>query len=348
DETMLVDGGLVRNFPVEDVLAMGADFVIGVDVGAPLYRADELTSLITILDQTSSFQIVASTAEQRKLVDILVQPELQGFNALSFESPDSLLLLGKLAVLSVMPTLKDSLRKRGFRSFRPIAKGEPLILPEKVQISEVEFEGDKETTILTLKQLFRLPENREMSLDQIDDLVRLLYAAEYFKQVDYRLHPGQNGHKLIVRAVSSREAVVKVGINYDANLKAGLLFNYTRRNLGIKGSRLSLDAKISEYPILQAGYRWQTRKDPNLGLRFQGLFNSYPGFRYDTQNQRQDILAMSYTLLRLEAYSGLSRNLFLGLGLGLEGRIERQKFFLFNSNARIQLQPHVNLSLLAN
>ncbi|MEL6590210.1 MAG: hypothetical protein AAFQ68_09025, partial [Bacteroidota bacterium] len=150
------------------------------------------------------------------------------------------------------------------------------------------------------------------------------------------------------RAVSSREAVVKVGINYDANLKAGLLFNYTRRNLGIKGSRLSLDAKISEYPILQAGYRWQTRKDPNLGLRFQGLFNSYPGFRYDTQNQRQDILAMSYTLLRLEAYSGLSRNLFLGLGLGLEGRIERQKFFLFNSNARIQLQPHVNLSLLAN
>lgn len=347
-DAMLVDGGLVRNFPVSDVIEMGADFVIGVDVGAPLYKAEELNSLISILDQTSSFRIVESTAAQRELVDILIQPQLEGFNALSFERPDSLLLLGKLATLAILPTLKDSLRKRGIRSFQPLANAPPLLLPEKVIISEVVFQGDNEAAETTLEQLFRLPESKEMSLDQIDDLVRLLYAAEYFKQVDYRLLPGSKGTKLLVKAVGSREASIKLGINYDANLKAGLLFNYTRRNWGIQGSRLSLDLKLSEYPILYGSYRWQTRGNPSLGLRFQGLFNSYPGFRYNPENQRESILAMSYTRLRLEAYSGLSRNLFLGLGIGVEGRIERQKFFLFNADARIQLQPHISLSLLAN
>ncbi|MFK7921542.1 MAG: patatin-like phospholipase family protein [Bacteroidia bacterium] len=347
-DAMLVDGGLVRNFPVSDVLEMGADFVIGVDVGAPLYKAEELNSLISILDQTSSFRIVESTAEQRELVDVLIQPKLEGFNALSFERPDSLLLLGKLATLEVLSALKDSLRRRGISDFRPLEKVEPLRLPETVSISEVVFEGDTEATKTTLEQLFRLPESKEMSLDQIDDLVRLLYAAEYFKQVDYRLLPSTNGSKLLVRAVGSREASIKIGVNYDANLKAGLLFNYTRRNWGIQGSRLSLDLKLSEYPIFYGSYRWQTRGNPSLGLRLQGLFNSYPGFRYDPENQRESILAMSYTRFRLEAYSGLSRNLFLGLGIGVEGRIERQKFFLFNADARIQFQPHISLSLLAN
>ncbi len=347
-DAMLVDGGLVRNFPVSDVIEMGADFVIGVDVGAPLYKAEELNSLITILDQTSSFRIVESTAAQRELVDVLIQPQLKGFNALSFERPDSLLLLGKLAALEVISGLKDSLRKRGIKRFPPLPKAPPMLLPEKVTISEVAFEGDNAATKITLEQLFKLPENKELSLEQIDDLVRLLYAAEYFKQVDYRLLPGSEGMKLVVKAVGSREASIKLGINYDANLKAGLLFNYTRRNIGIQGSQLSLDLKVSEYPILFASYRWQTRGNPSVGLRLQGLFNSYPGFRYDRENQRGDILAMSYTRLRLEAYSGLSRNLFIGLGLGVEGRIERQKFFLFNADARIQLQPHVSLSLLAN
>ena len=38
DDKLLVDGGLVRNLPASDVKAMGADFIIGVNVGSPLYK----------------------------------------------------------------------------------------------------------------------------------------------------------------------------------------------------------------------------------------------------------------------------------------------------------------------
>jgi len=36
DGRLLVDGGLVRNFPVEENLEMGADYIIGVFVGNQL------------------------------------------------------------------------------------------------------------------------------------------------------------------------------------------------------------------------------------------------------------------------------------------------------------------------
>ena len=44
DGMVLVDGGMVNNYPVDVALAMGADYVIGVDVQSPLLKASELTS----------------------------------------------------------------------------------------------------------------------------------------------------------------------------------------------------------------------------------------------------------------------------------------------------------------
>ena len=39
DGMVLVDGGMVNNYPVDVALAMGADYIIGVDVQSPLLKA---------------------------------------------------------------------------------------------------------------------------------------------------------------------------------------------------------------------------------------------------------------------------------------------------------------------
>ncbi|MCJ8346733.1 patatin-like phospholipase family protein, partial [bacterium] len=52
---LLADGMMVRNFPVKDVIEMGADIVIGVDVGSNLFKAKDLDNLVNIMDQTVSF-----------------------------------------------------------------------------------------------------------------------------------------------------------------------------------------------------------------------------------------------------------------------------------------------------
>ena len=48
---VLVDGGVVRNLPVEEAKEMGADIVLAVNVSDPLKSAEELFNIVDILDQ---------------------------------------------------------------------------------------------------------------------------------------------------------------------------------------------------------------------------------------------------------------------------------------------------------
>ena len=81
DDRLLVDGGVARNLPAKDVRDLGADIVIGIDSSSPLYKKGELNTMIKIMDQTVSFQIAGTSREQKKLCDILIEPETekQGF-----------------------------------------------------------------------------------------------------------------------------------------------------------------------------------------------------------------------------------------------------------------------------
>lgn len=53
DGRKLVDGGIVRNFPVRDVKEMGADFVIGSNVSTGLYPSNKALNALQILYQVA-------------------------------------------------------------------------------------------------------------------------------------------------------------------------------------------------------------------------------------------------------------------------------------------------------
>ncbi|NIP19068.1 MAG: hypothetical protein GWM87_13620, partial [Xanthomonadales bacterium] len=60
-DALLVDGGIVRNLPVDVVRDMGADIVIAVNVEYPLLAADELTGLLSIVAQLSTLMVVPNS-----------------------------------------------------------------------------------------------------------------------------------------------------------------------------------------------------------------------------------------------------------------------------------------------
>lgn len=79
DGRVLVDGGLANQVPVDVARAMGADIVIAVDVGTPLFKIDESASLFAIVDQISGFMTVGSARNQTTTLgprDVLVRPPL--------------------------------------------------------------------------------------------------------------------------------------------------------------------------------------------------------------------------------------------------------------------------------
>jgi NTE family protein len=106
---LVVDGGLVRNLPVDMARAMGADIVIAVNVGTPLAPERELTSAIGVARQM--LQILTEQNVQRSIRelgpnDILIAPDLTGIGFLDFGKHDKAILAGEAAAHKLADRLR--------------------------------------------------------------------------------------------------------------------------------------------------------------------------------------------------------------------------------------------------
>ena len=85
----LVDGGLVRNLPVDVARSMGADIIIAVNLGTPLMRPEQITSVLSVTGQMINIlteQNVRRSLAELKPQDILIVPELGDFSAGDFDN----------------------------------------------------------------------------------------------------------------------------------------------------------------------------------------------------------------------------------------------------------------------
>ena len=74
---LLSDGGIVNNFPVQEVIDMGADIIIGVDIQSGLADKVELNSALKILNQIVGFQMYKTLESKYDLVDLLIKPDMK-------------------------------------------------------------------------------------------------------------------------------------------------------------------------------------------------------------------------------------------------------------------------------
>ena len=99
DSMILVDGGLVNNFPVDVARRMGADIVIGVDVTSPSREYQKLKSASTVLLQVLDMACANKLEENRANTDIYIRVNVNGYNSASFTNTaiDTLLTRGETA-----------------------------------------------------------------------------------------------------------------------------------------------------------------------------------------------------------------------------------------------------------
>src|SRR4030095_9102846 len=84
DDKLLVDGGVVNNFPVMDAKKMGADYVIGVILGTPLEKAEDLETALDILLQIGFFKDATTFEEHKAACNLAIVPDLKGYSTGDF------------------------------------------------------------------------------------------------------------------------------------------------------------------------------------------------------------------------------------------------------------------------
>jgi NTE family protein len=82
DDTLLVDGGIVENIPIDTVKKMGADYVIGVDLNARK-NYDKPDSILGVIINSFHFLMKAAAKFQTQDADLLITPGLSKFNMVS-------------------------------------------------------------------------------------------------------------------------------------------------------------------------------------------------------------------------------------------------------------------------
>ena len=104
---VLVDGGILNNFPTDVARRLGAEIVIGVDVQADLMKEDKLASVSGVIPQIINLLCMNKHEENVQLADLVIRPDVKGYSAASFSarSIDSLLARGKVAALQQWPAI---------------------------------------------------------------------------------------------------------------------------------------------------------------------------------------------------------------------------------------------------
>ncbi|MEL6972219.1 MAG: patatin-like phospholipase family protein [Bacteroidota bacterium] len=330
DDHLLVDGLLARNLPVEDAKDMGADIVLAVDVGDPLYPREELTSVLRVLEQTSSYVMVESTEEQRALADQIIDPDLSAFTTLSYDAATALIKQGEKAAREQLPNLRSYLDSVGWKS-RP-APEKTNCRRDSFYLKDLEFIAADTATNRTLRQLVRWKTPRYVTIADLEELVGVLYSSGFFNLVDYELRfAPRGGYILALDATPTPNVYVRGSLNYDLDFNAAFLINVSVRNQIGSGSLFSGDLRISEYPGFWLDYSINTRTNPSFGIRLYANGQFIPGQTFINEELADEFTFHHYTT-GLDLQTSISRQWHFRLGVGGEHFSENPRFFSLNEN----------------
>ncbi len=105
-----VDGGLVRPVPAGEARALGADFVIAVNI-SNLPQNNKTETTVDVLMQT--FDIMSQTINRYELLnaDVVIRPVTRAIAQGSLDDRHLAILEGEKAVAAILPELKNKLEK---------------------------------------------------------------------------------------------------------------------------------------------------------------------------------------------------------------------------------------------
>lgn len=245
--TKLIDGGVVRNFPVRDAIAMGANYTIGVNLSQGLLKADQLDNPVDILMQVGFYKDAEDFHREKKLCDMLIEPNVEGYSAGSFGSAEELLRIGKESGKKYYPKFKrlaDSLR-----AIHPTYTFRKNRLPQhkSVIIDDITINGLKNTTRKFFINRLHLIPGKSYNGVEVAHAIRKVYGSRNYNRIAYHWEPATEGHaNLVFDVIENPLTYFKLGLHYNIFSDIAVVTTLTTKNLLFDRSKTTVKLNISE------------------------------------------------------------------------------------------------------
>ena len=256
-----LDGMVSRNFPVEDAIDMGANIIIGVNVGADLKNHSSATyNIFTTAEQLLAIQSASTTDFQRKLANILIEPDLQNFSSVDYDKIDNIVKVGENTVKEKL----GELSKLPKRETKKKTLSEDEFLFSKTVIEGIE---DNEK-LLVVKNITEQYQNKPLTSEELNHLSLKLYGLDFISKVYYK-GEGDTLHLILEETPAN---TIGVGFDYQSDYYTSIKLATDLNTIGKFGNFTNIYVKGGDY--LGAGvnslfyYGLENKFGMNLSLNY--------------------------------------------------------------------------------
>ncbi len=273
DGKVLIDGGVVNNYPIDKVRDMGADIVIGVDVQHDLSSRDALLSATEILLQINNYRTVRDMVEKARKTDIYIKPDIEGFTVIEFDKTGEIIESGEKAAKEKFEDLKKIARKP-FREKKGI---HITSLKDTLTINRLIINGSNQHTRGYVKGKLRFNLAQPITFEKLQQGISNLTATGNFATNRYKLVSNGIGEDLILRLDETQNtSFIRLGAHYDDLYKSAAILNFTKRKLLFRDDEASFDLVLGD----NVRYDFQYYLDKGTYWSF-GLNSRFNAFSQD-------------------------------------------------------------------
>ncbi|MFN0048940.1 MAG: patatin-like phospholipase family protein [Cytophagales bacterium] len=320
ENRLLVDGGLVYNFPVDIVKKMGADFVIGVDIGEPLRQKSEIKSLIDVFMQINSFADLDNFEKQKHKTNLLIEPNLNGIYGADFSKSDTIIKKGVETgdeYYPILKNIKDSLDKL----YPAQVWTHQLPTVDTIHIEKVEIIGNEIVSNKLIMYHLRNVNKKTVAIEKINEAIKNLYGTRYFKHIRYEIIATEDENILKLNVDEIPGSYAKFAVNYHSFLGAALILNATVKHKIGQGSKIIISANIGE------ALRWKSEFYKYIGKKHKLFFQTGVYFNrlnfpiYQSNGSLTNIYKQNYFAVDCRFNKILRKNALLGIGIKGEDHV---------------------------
>lgn len=263
DGNLLVDGGVVNNYPIKEVRNLGADIIIGVDVQDDLMKRKNLKNATRILVQITNLQSIDKMKDKIKDTDVYIKPDIRDYGVISFDKGEEIIRKGEEAAFAVYEKIKTLVNEDNFYK-KPKLK----IASDTLEINKINSDKLDNFTREYIRGKLRFKPGSTITYDDLKTGINNLDATQNFSTISYSLEPDDKKDDLdLVLKENPTQTYLKLGLHYDGLYKSGILLNLTHKKTFLKNDVTSVDI------ILGDNFRY------DLNYYVENGFNISFGFR---------------------------------------------------------------------
>ena len=244
NDMILIDGGIVNNYPIKELKAKGVDVIIGVDVQDGIKKKKDLTSALDIVLQVNNYASVKQMQTKIKDTDVFIKPNIEEFSVVSFDDANRIVQAGFEAANQVTQKLERIAQQQTPRAaLKPVPHSK-----EDLYIKQVVIEGNQQYTAAYILGKLKLKTPAIVSYSSFVEGVNNLSATGNFDDIDYRFVKDQFNHYTVSFKVieSKSKMVLRLGAHYDPLFDTGVLLNVTRKQFLTNNDIASLDVIVGD------------------------------------------------------------------------------------------------------